>query len=1028
MTTRCVRALVVLLVLLSPIGATAQHFGRNQVEYEDFEFRILATEHFDIYYYEREQRAAHMAARLAERWYARLSTLLHHTFDRRQPLVLYGSQAEFAQTKVVSELLPDSVGGVTEGSHRRIVMPFAPTLAETDRVIGHELVHAFQFDIARRHGGDTGQPLWFVEGMAEYLSRGSLEPDGSLWLRDAVLSGRLPDDVGAAARDLSPYMFGHAFWSYLGHRFGDDIVEKSLKPGRQRGLKDRIRYATGASLETLYREWRTAVTGDHAGAREGRDKFPIWSRDSMQFGPSVSPDGTRAVFFSEHDRLSMDLHLADLRTGRVIRKLATTAASAKFDSLQPLRSAGAWSPDGRWFAFAVVRQGRAALQLVDVGQGTGDREMLFPSVGQVLSPTWSPDGQSIAFSAIAGGWTDLYVTKVASGWLRQLTDDAFADLQPAWSHDGRSIAFVTERFSTDLSTLRIGRPQLAIIDVATNEARPVDVAVHLRQGFHLRSGYGGQAGGQDAGTHFSPQWSAGDRGLYFVGNVDGSANVLRVDLTSSTVRRVTNLATGVSGLAPTSPALSVSADDSTIAFTVYMSGGPRLVVLDREQADANERTLERMCPQSCHGLSRRSPEGAKADAFGRVNRLLADHSTGLPAVDSMRGLDYQPRLQLEGIGQPYLSSGGGPMGTFVRGGAALLFGDMLGERTLGAGVQIGNHLRDAAFELRFLNQERRWTWGAVAQLEPGLTRFRTSSAIEHAGEPAVREQTEDFQRLQVRGAALAAYPFSRGLRVEMFAGVRHATYQRDQRLQISSAVTGRVLERAQAEARGGAPTTVAEVGAALVRDTTILGPTGPLIGSRYRFEVVPAVGQLSYTTVIADVRRYVMPVKPFTLATRLVHSARYGGDGGDPRLLPSYLGSTYFVRGHHQNPRDCRPDATRVCGDDLLGSRLLVGNLEVRFPILGLLARQIDYGVIPVDAFLFADGGLISGSGNGDPASASLSASRIPDPGSRRTGISSIGGGLRMNAGGLPFEVGGVRALDGPRPRWQFDLGFRVGF
>ena len=167
--TRLVCTLVACLVLLCAVEAAAQHFGRNKVEYEDFEFRILATEHFDIYYYAQEERATRIAARLAERWYARLSTLLDHTFDRRQALVLYGSQAEFAQTNVVSGLLPDSVGGVTEGSRRRIVMPFAPTLAETNRVIGHELVHAFQFDIARRHGRDTGQPLWFIEGMAEYL-------------------------------------------------------------------------------------------------------------------------------------------------------------------------------------------------------------------------------------------------------------------------------------------------------------------------------------------------------------------------------------------------------------------------------------------------------------------------------------------------------------------------------------------------------------------------------------------------------------------------------------------------------------------------------------------------------------------------------------------------------------------------------------------------------------------------------------------------------------------------------------------
>jgi Tol biopolymer transport system component len=997
-----VRTIVALSLLLTPIGAAAQHFGRNKVEYEDFDFRILATEHFDIYYYSQEERAARMAARLAERWYARLSTLLNHRFDRRQPLVLYGSQAEFAQTNVVAGLLPDSVGGVTEGARRRIVMPFAPTLAETDRVIGHELVHAFQFDIARTHGRDTGQPLWFIEGMAEYLSRGSLEPDASLWLRDAVLSERLPKGVGAAARDLSPYLFGHAFWSYLGTRFGDDIVEKALKPGRkQRRLKDRMRHATGEDLEALYREWRTAVTGAHDGDREGRDRFPIWSRDSMQIGPSVSPDGARAVFFSERDRLSLDLFLSDLRTGQVIRKLATTAASAKFDSLQPLRSAGAWSPDGRWFAFAAVRQGRAALLLVDVGQGTGDREIVFSSLGQVLSPTWSPDGRLIAFSALAGGWTDLYVTEVASGSLRQLTDDAVADLQPAWSHDGRSLAFVTERFSTDLSTLAIGRPQLAIMDVATNTARHVDLGL--------------------AGTQLNPQWSADDRDLYFVGDVDGAANVLRVDLAEDAVRRVTHVPTGVSGITPTGPALSVSADGSTLAFTVYQNGRPRLVVLDRAKADANAHAIERT-----YTIAATADESDSA--FGRINRLLADHETGLPDVESMRGLEYQPRLQLEGIGQPYLSSGGGPFGTFVRGGGALLFGDMLGERKLGAAVQIGNRLRDAAFEVRFLNQERRWTWGAVAELHPGVARFRSAEAIEHAGEPALRKQTEYFQRLQLRGAALAAYPFSRGLRLEMFAGVRHATYHRDQRLQISSVATGRVLESEQAQTRGGAPTTVAEVGAALVRDTTVFGPTGPLMGSRYRLEVAPAVGQLSYTSVIADVRRYVMPVRPFTLAMRLVHSARYGGDGSDPRLLPSYLGSSYFVRGHRQDLRYCRPDATRVCGDELLGNRMLVGNLEVRFPIWGLRSRQIEYGVIPIDAFVFADGGIISGSGIGDQGSGSSAGSRLPAAGSRRTGISSIGFGIRVNAGGLPLEVGAVRALDGPRPRWQFDLGFRVGF
>ena len=991
-------ALCLSIVLLSAASAAAQYFGRNKVEYVDFTFRILATEHFDVYYYAREERAALIAAQLAERWYARFSRLLNHQLHSRQPLVLYGSQAEFAQTNVVSGLLPDSVGGVTDASRRRITMPFAPTLAETHRVLGHEIVHAFQFDIARQNGGGTNQPLWFIEGMAEYLSRGSLDRESSLWLRDAVLNDRVPNKHSAATSELSPYLYGHAFWSYLGQRFGDDVVEKALKPGKkQRRLKDRMLYATGEALDALYDGWRTSVGRAYGAAPDGADRLKPWSREHMQLGPSLSPDGTQAVFFSERDRLSLDLFLADVKTGRVIRKLATSAASAKFDSLQPLRSAGAWSPDGQWFAFAAVRQGHAALMLIDMlGRGR-DREILFDRLGQVLSATWSPDGRSIALSAQAGGLTDLYVCDLASGRLQQLTDDAFADLQPAWSHDGRSIAFVTERYSSDLSSLSFGRPQLALLDVETRAVR--NISVNL------------------TAAHLNPQWSPDDRDVYFVSDPDGTMNIYRTELEASALYRVTNVATGVSGITPTSPAFSIADDASALAFTVYERGRPRLIVLEQQEALAGAAMVD----------PARHEDGQPASMDpGAVDRYLADHVTGVPDPSAIANHAYISRMSLEGVGQPYLSSGGGPFGTFVRGGGAVLFGDLLGERRLGAAVQIGNRMRDAAFAFRFLNQERRWNWGVVTELEPSVIRYRRSEAIDHEGQAALLKQADYLQRMQLRSAAVVAYPFSRGLRVEFTGGVRYAAYRRDLRSQISSLHTGKVLASDQVESRGGVPTTVAEVSAALVHDTTVFGPTGPILGSRYRIEVAPARGQLSYTSVTADVRKYLMPVRPYSVALRLLHSARYGADGSDPRLLSNFLGSSYFVRGHRQDVRYCRPDANRVCGDDLLGHQLLVGNVEVRVPLWGIKSRQIDYGPFPADAFVFADGGMIrSGTGNREPG-AGIAGSRLPAPGSRM--ISSFGGGVRVNALGFPVEIAAIRALDGPRPRWQFDLGFRVGF
>ena len=87
----------------------------------------------------------------------------------------------------------------------------------------------------------------------------------------------------------------------------------------------------------------------------------------------------------------------------------------------------------------------------------------------------------------------------------------------------------------------------------------------------------------------------------------------------------------------------------------------------------------------------------------------------------------------------------------------MMFGDMLGERRLGAALQIGNRLRDAAFEFRFLNQERRWNWGAVAELEPGLRRYRRYDEIEHDGAAGAAQA----ERLPAAHAAAHGRPASR---------------------------------------------------------------------------------------------------------------------------------------------------------------------------------------------------------------------------------------------------------------------------
>src|SRR6187431_2222360 len=106
MRSRAIALLAGFLLLGSVVPSSAQYFGRNKVQYEKFDFRVLATEHFDIYYYPEEEAATRLAARMAERWYTRISTVLRHDLSGRQPLILYAAHPHFQQTNA----LPGEIG------------------------------------------------------------------------------------------------------------------------------------------------------------------------------------------------------------------------------------------------------------------------------------------------------------------------------------------------------------------------------------------------------------------------------------------------------------------------------------------------------------------------------------------------------------------------------------------------------------------------------------------------------------------------------------------------------------------------------------------------------------------------------------------------------------------------------------------------------------------------------------------------------------------------------------------------------
>ncbi|HSB53162.1 MAG TPA: BamA/TamA family outer membrane protein, partial [Gemmatimonadales bacterium] len=405
---------------------------------------------------------------------------------------------------------------------------------------------------------------------------------------------------------------------------------------------------------------------------------------------------------------------------------------------------------------------------------------------------------------------------------------------------------------------------------------------------------------------------------------------------------------------------------------------------------------------------------------------LADPAKGLPGDTTFATRPYRARLGLDYIGQPSLIAGSSQFGTYVGGGASLYFSDELGNHNLVTGLQVNGGLKDITALVGYQNLSHRLNYGAVIQQVPYLTGAFASGTTTLDGQAVYVEQelTQRQTNRDVQG--LLSYPLSEVQRIELTAGYTNISFDAELRTRAFDLATGaQVLDDKQSLPTGKA-LNLGLASAALVYDNSFFGATGPILGQRYRLEATPTMGSLAFVGVLADYRRYFMPARPFTLAARVLHYGRYGSGGEDARLQPLFLGYSGLVRGYRLGSFDaseCHPTAADPGGcpvfDQLLGSRMVVGNLELRFPLLGVLGIGSGYyGALPLDFTLFGDGGL-----------AWDSAHEPELTGGSRQAVFSAGAGLRFNLFGFAVvELNLAHPFQRPDKHWVWELNLQPGF
>ena len=553
---------VFLLIILSSIHFTAYSqfyfFGRNKVQYEKFDWKVLKTEHFDIYYYNETVHLAEIGGNFAEEFYDELKIKLNHVLTRRVPLIFYNTSIHFQQTNTTPGFIPEGVGGFFEFMKGRVVLPSTGSLNDFRHVIRHELVHVFTtnkiYRILTDHRlpSDALPPLWFIEGLAEYLST-EVDDQAEMVMRDAVLNNYFVplESIYQIYGTFLMYKEGQSFLEFVEEKYGGEKIPLMLDNfWMYTNFNHVIAYTLGKSIEDLDSEWLIHLRKKYFPLVENKTPIENPAKKLTDFGYNFSPvayqnnnenliyfvanrDGYSSLYKMKLTEKNIDEANYFDHPDLVIRGEQTE----QLESFHLFQTSIDISSDGQ-IAFVTKSGATDVLHLFSIDNNKIVKTIKRGNLLNIIAPKYSHDGRKVVFQAVdQKGFSDLFIYDVSIDSLMRLTNDYYDDKEPIFSIDENEIIFSSDRTSGTFEK----KYNLFALDVQTLQ---IKYLTYFNSDFH------------------SPIISPDKKKLFFTSDEDGVRNIFSMQLdnkdSAKNIRRISKFVT--SAFTPR------FYDDSTLIF------------------------------------------------------------------------------------------------------------------------------------------------------------------------------------------------------------------------------------------------------------------------------------------------------------------------------------------------------------------------------------------------------------------------------------------------------------------------------
>jgi hypothetical protein len=446
-------------MLMASLSAFAQvergEFGKNRVQYKDFNWRYYSSDNFDVYFYDGGQGNALIAAKFLEKEFERITDIIGYAPYSKTKIFLYNSNKDLLQSNVGVGGAQYTVGGQTDFVKSQVEIAYPGNMYDFERELVRKISEMLINDMM--FGGSLTDmfqsayllslPSWFIQGAARYIADGwSIEMDD--FMREQFAGDRRDIKLNKLTGDEAA-LAGQSVWNFIAVRYGKSSISNILNLTRIiRNEESSIVNTLGIPYRIFLRQWRSYYNGMAAQVStnyvypEKDKRIRESNRRDYDYKEVVfSPDGNHMAY-SENLKGRYHVIIKNLKSGksRTVHKAGYKVINQPIDTDVPLLS---WN-NNQTLGIMGYEKGKSYLWLYNLNSKS-TRRITLRRFNQVKSLDFNDNGRLAVVSADLNGQNDLFLYNPNRNTFSRITNDIYDDLSARFIPGTEKIVFSSNR-------------------------------------------------------------------------------------------------------------------------------------------------------------------------------------------------------------------------------------------------------------------------------------------------------------------------------------------------------------------------------------------------------------------------------------------------------------------------------------------------------------------------------------------------------------------------------------------------------